>query len=56
MSEAAGKHIGQGLAWFGFWMMIGLANFGEEYSSGVCSELLKSMSEPAIEQRLDSND
>jgi len=30
MSENAAKHLGQGLAWFGFWLMIGLANFGEE--------------------------
>lgn len=30
MNEEAGKHIGSGIAWFGFWLMIGLANFGEE--------------------------
>ena len=29
MGEGAGKHIGEGLAWMGFWLMIGLANFGE---------------------------
>ena len=23
------KHVGSGLAWMGFWLMIGLANFGE---------------------------
>ena len=30
MNEKAGQHIGSGLAWMGFWLMIGLANFGEE--------------------------
>ena len=30
MSEEAARHIGVGLAWMGFWLMIGLANFGEE--------------------------
>lgn len=30
MSEGAAKHIGMGIAWFGFWLMIGLANFGED--------------------------
>ena len=30
MSEEAGRHIGSGLGWMGFWLMIGLANFGEE--------------------------
>ena len=30
MSDEAGKHIGSGIAWLGFWLMIGLANFGEE--------------------------
>ena len=31
MSDEAGKHIGMGLAFMGFWLMIGLANFGEKY-------------------------
>ena len=30
MSDEAARHIGSGIAWFGFWLMIGLANFGEE--------------------------
>ncbi len=30
MNAEAGKHIGGGIAWLGFWLMIGLANFGEE--------------------------
>lgn len=30
MNEEAAKHLGHGLAWFGFWLMIGLANFGED--------------------------
>jgi len=29
MNDEAGRHIGDGLCWFGFWLMIGLANFGE---------------------------
>ena len=33
MNEEAAKHIGSGIAWFGFWLMIGLANFGEELPS-----------------------
>jgi len=30
MDGEAGKHIGEGIAWLGFWLMIGLSNFGEE--------------------------
>ncbi len=29
MNEKAGEKIGSGLAWMGFRLMIGLANFGE---------------------------
>ncbi len=29
MTEKAAKYIGRGMAWCGFWLMIGLANFGE---------------------------
>jgi len=29
MSEDAAKQIRDGLFWFGFWLMIGLSNFGE---------------------------
>lgn len=32
MNEDAARHIGSGIAWFGFWLMIGLANFGEKPS------------------------
>ena len=30
MGENAAKHIGNGICWFGFWLMLGLANFGEK--------------------------
>tara|TARA_R110000851_G_scaffold313566_1_gene475227 strand:- start:362 stop:520 length:159 start_codon:yes stop_codon:yes gene_type:complete len=33
MHSEAAKHIGSGIAWFGFWLMIGLSNFGEEPSN-----------------------
>jgi hypothetical protein len=33
MNERAAQHIGSGIAWLGFWLMIGLANFGEEPAS-----------------------
>jgi len=30
MSDKAGYNLGLGMAFFGFWLMIGLANFGED--------------------------
>jgi hypothetical protein len=32
MGDQAGKYIGKGIAWLGFWLMIGLVNFGEGFS------------------------
>jgi hypothetical protein len=30
MTKEAAEQIGSGMAWLGFWLAIGLANFGEE--------------------------
>ncbi len=32
MDVKAAEKLGYGIAWAGFWIMIGLANFGEEYN------------------------
>ena len=32
MNDEAGKHIGKGIAWLGFWLMIGLVNFGTGFN------------------------
>lgn len=34
MDSDAGRHIGKGLAWLGFWLMIGLVNFGHGFDVG----------------------
>ena len=31
MNDEAGKHIGKGIAGLGFWLMIGLVNFGDGF-------------------------
>ena len=43
MDKEAGNHIGHGLAWMGFWLMIGLANFGEEPVSALCEKAAKTI-------------
>lgn len=43
MDAKAGEHIGSGLAWMGFWLMIGLANFGEEPIVSVYNETVKAV-------------
>lgn len=55
MSEEAAKHIGTGLAWLGFWLMIGLANFGESYFSIRIDENSRTVIEKMLE-RLDSDE
>lgn len=50
MSEEAAEKIGMGLAWFGFWLMIGLANFGEHHISIRLDENSRTLIEQAIEQ------
>ena len=47
MSDEAGRHIGSGLAWLGFWLMIGFANFGERPISDTYNYYLE-----AVEQKV----
>jgi hypothetical protein len=41
--ERAGAHIGSGLAWMGFWLMIGLSNFGEEPAVNIYDQTVKAV-------------
>jgi hypothetical protein len=43
MSDEAGRHIGSGLAWMGFWLMIGLANFGEQPTVNVYDKTVEAV-------------
>jgi len=31
MTDEGARHIGKGLAWLGFWLMVGLVNFGNGF-------------------------
>jgi len=31
MNDEAGRRIGKGIAWLGFWLMVGLVNFGQGF-------------------------
>jgi len=53
MDKEAGMHIGQGLAWMGFWLMIGLANFGEEPIVSVYDQTVKAVESVISDEQKD---
>ena len=51
MNDEAGKYIGKGLAWLGFWLMIGLVNFGDGFNIKPKIDALVETIEKTIENK-----